>query len=100
MSLAGRWRSCSSANTRDDASLHPRAVRHVLDLGLARMEMPLPPVLGQDREAAEVAEAIVIDRDDLAGYLMFAVRRRATTPFLARPRSAMAGSCSGRLPKW
>src|SRR6476646_9834006 len=59
----------------DDASLLPRAVRHLLDLGLAGMEMPLLPVLGQDGEAAEVAEAIIIDRDHLAGDLMFAVRR-------------------------
>src|SRR5580700_4248944 len=55
---------------RDDASLHPCAVRHVLDPWLACVEMLLSPVLGQDREAAEVAEAIVIDRHDLAGYLM------------------------------
>src|ERR1700683_4068440 len=64
----------------DDTSLRPRAVRHLLDPGLACVEMPLSPILRQDCEAAEVAEAIVIDCYDLAGYLMFANRRDGRRP--------------------
>ena len=51
---------------RDDASLHPCAVRHVLDPWLACVEMPLV-MLDKDEVTAEVAEAIVVGRRDLAG---------------------------------
>ena len=85
----------------DDASVHPRAVHDVLDLGLARLEMPLPRMLGQDREAAEVAEAIVIDRCDLAGYLMFGKRRNGRRRSLPRHGAGLRWRDldSGRPPK-
>jgi hypothetical protein len=78
----------------DDASVDPCPVHNVLDPGFARFEITLLPMLGLDREAAEVAETIVIDRHDLAGYLAFQERRRG---FFSRHGANLRGRNFARV---